>query len=148
MDKKKQTIILILGLITMICELWGYWFNINVMVVGPLISYYTKGFKGLSPFMLFTHYYLWFWRIVLYSLFLGSVGFWFRTSVFYKLRWIIVSFLIISGIYEFFSFWPSDIKVFVFGIPVKIPGLIGVFLSFVLAYLIITTPRLTKGRGR
>ena len=148
MKKNTQTIILILSLIAMICELWGYWFNINVMVVGPLTSYYTKGGKVFSPAILFTHYYLWFWRIMLYSLFLGSIGLWFSTSVFYRLRWIIGSFLIVSGIYEFFSFWPSDMKSFAFGIPVKIPGLIGAFLSFVLAYLIITTPGLTKGRGR
>ena len=75
------------------------------------------------------------WRGV-YSIFVGTLGLWARTNLFFRYKWLIVSIIIAMGLYEFLSFLPASKEILAFGVPVKIPGLTGSIFSFALAFFI------------
>ena len=145
MNKTRRIIIFIFGLIVAFCE-WG-----TTLIVPVALSALLTG-EALTPSSRGAYFEFWvmFSLESLYILLVITLGLWAHTRIFFRLRWVFALILVLQGIDRLVDAIniPWMINYICKCFPLRLLGFVDAVLSFVLAYLIITTPGLTKGRGR
>ncbi len=138
MSKARRIVIVILGWTAAFCE-WGATLTVPQ---GLLVLTGSVPLKS-APQEVITDFWVKFTVESLYLLLLVSLGLWAHTRVFYRLRWVISTILILQGIDRFFDAmntpWMPHYICTCF--PMKVLDFVASALAFVLAYLIVSVKR-------